>query len=282
MSLDRRFLWLVFGLILLAAVVFPVKLPPLDVAPSVRSFYSAIDTLPENSAIVLSIDFLPSFKPELEPMADAVCRHAFRKNIKIIAFSLYDGATGLAQEILRKNAVLCGKEYGVDYAYLGWQPNDRAMILGLGSGFSGVFPRDFYGTPLAALPLFANIRSLYDIPLVVQIGAGFSDFPVWLGYGTDKTGGKMIIGCNGGAEPALRPYYGTGQIAGLVASTKGAAEYEQLLGIYGGATRCFNASGLVQFILGFLLIAANLVFWRSRGWKLGFGKKSSGDINVLK
>lgn len=265
---DKRLLWLLLALVLAVPLLFRVTLPPLEIAPATRAFYNTINKANPGDIIVLSIDFIPSFNPELAPTADAVCRHAFSRNLRVIGLSLVDGAVGTAQMTLERNARLFGKVYGRDYVYLGWQPNEVFVIQGLSADFAGVFPKDLRGTPLDRLEIFRAARSLYDIPLIVQVGAGFEGVPSWLAYGTDKTGGKLAVACNGGAEMVLRPYYASGQLAGLASSTRGGAEYEQLLGLYGPATRALNAISLAQLFLLFLLIMANFLYWRSKGYPL--------------
>ncbi len=100
--------------------------------------------------------------------------------------------------------------------------------------------------------------------------------PPWLAYGTDKTGGKLVIACNGGAELTLRPYYASGQLAGLVPSVKGGAEYEQLLGYFGPATRALNAISVGQLFMVVLMLAANFLLWRSKGYPLPWGRGKPG------
>lgn len=276
LNIDKRLIWLAFGLVFAVPVLFPVRLTRLEVSDSVTGFYNAVTAVPAGGTIIVSMDFEPSFNTELRPMAEAVCAQAFARGLKVIGLSLVDTAVGTAQQVIEQSARRYGKVYGRDYAYLGWQPNQNFVIQGITAGIPGVFPHDIYGNPLSRLEMFNNISTLNDIPLVVQVGAGFASMPPWLAYGTDKTGGKLVIACNGGAELTLRPYYASGQLAGLVPSVKGGAEYEQLLGYFGPATRALNAISVGQLFMVVLMLAANFLLWRSKGYPLPWRRGKPG------
>src|SRR3989454_11099010 len=72
-------------------------------------------SLPERSVFLLSFDFDPSSKPELEPQAVALLRHAFRKNLRVIGMTHWLTGTGLADDIFSRVAAEMGRERGKDY-----------------------------------------------------------------------------------------------------------------------------------------------------------------------
>ena len=99
LRIDRRIIFLVIGLCTLFPLLFPVGLP-IRISSEVRGVYDYIDGLPEGSVFLLSLDFDPASKPELYPQAIAILRHAFRKNLRVVAMTLWVSGTGLADQIV--------------------------------------------------------------------------------------------------------------------------------------------------------------------------------------
>ena len=100
LQIDRRIIFLVIGLATLLPLLYPIGLP-IKKSPEVVSIYDYIERLPEGSVFLLSMDFDPASKPELEPQATALLRHAFRKNLRVIGVTLLVTGTGLAEQIVQ-------------------------------------------------------------------------------------------------------------------------------------------------------------------------------------
>src|SRR5947208_988685 len=66
-KLDRRWIFLTMGLLVLVPLLFPLALP-LSVSPPARSFAAAIAKVPDGSTVLMSCDYDPGAKPELVPM----------------------------------------------------------------------------------------------------------------------------------------------------------------------------------------------------------------------
>src|SRR5262247_4277578 len=111
LRIDRRIIFLVIGLCTLLPLLYPVGLP-IKTSQEVRGVYDYIESLPEGSVFLLSLDFDPSSKPELYPMSIALLRHAFRKNLKVVGMTLWPAGTGLAETAFAQIAQESGKETG--------------------------------------------------------------------------------------------------------------------------------------------------------------------------
>ena len=103
LKIDRRIIFLVIGLCTLLPLLYPVGLP-IKISPEVRGVYDYIETLPEGSVFLLSLDFDPASKPELHPQAISLLRHAFRKNLRVIAMTLWVSGTGMADQVVTQVA----------------------------------------------------------------------------------------------------------------------------------------------------------------------------------
>ncbi len=102
-NLDRRWIFLVLFLAILAAVLFPFSLP-IKTSSLVSGVHDAIDQLPARAPILVALDFDPGSKPELEPMARATLRQIFRKNLRVISMTHWPTGLIMARDILNETA----------------------------------------------------------------------------------------------------------------------------------------------------------------------------------
>lgn len=255
---DRRILFLLVIAVIMFPIMRPLALPGLKVTDSVRGVYDEIEKLPPGSMIAVSFDFDPASKPEVYPMAMAVCRHAFKKNIRVLALNLWVTGTGLADEILTLTAAEYGKKYGEDYVFLGWQPSPMAVITGVFLDLYKIYPKDQRGNDTKSLPMLKGFKNFQQLGYFVTLGAGSPGLPQWVQYGSDKYKIKMGGGCTAVSEPGYRPYYPV-QITGLIPAMKGAAEYESLIGHPDKAYAGLDAISLGHFLILLLLALCNLI-----------------------
>jgi hypothetical protein len=216
-----------------------------------------MESLPEGATILLSFDFEPGGKPELYPMAIALLRHAFRKNVRVLGMTLWPAGTGLAEAALSHIAQESGKEKGKDYVFFGYAPGDASAVISMGQDFHAAFPTDYYGTKTAELPLLKNIRTLRDIQYVISLSVGFPGLDTWYVYGREKYGFELGGGCTAVSAPRFYPLLDTGQINGLLGGLRGAAEYEILLGREGKAVAGMDAQSTTHFLIIVLIIICN-------------------------
>src|SRR5207237_9436923 len=120
-SIDRRIIFLLIALATLLPLLHPFGLP-IKVSPEVRGVYDYIESLPEGSVFLLSFDFDPAAKPELEPQAIALLRHAFRKQLRVIGMTHALTGTALADSTFSMVAKEMGKHPGTDYVFLVLSP----------------------------------------------------------------------------------------------------------------------------------------------------------------
>lgn len=258
LKIDRRIIFLLTSLAILIPIVFYIQMPGLQVTESTKSVYNALDSLPEGSTLLMSFDFDPSTKPELYPMADVMCRHAFKKNIKVLAMAFTAPGVAIAEDLITKDAVEMHKEYGKDYVFLGYQPNYVSALTEFGNDFYSVYPTDSRGTNLQSLPVMQGIRTIKDIGLVMDYTAA-SYLDAWVAYSSDRYGFKLGAGTTAVNEPSCLPYVQSHQIVGLLGALRGGAEYESLLHYNGLATKGMASVSMGHFLILALIILANLM-----------------------
>ena len=263
LKIDRRIIFLVIGICTLLPLLYPVGLP-IKISSEVRGVYDHIESLPEGSVFLLSIDFDPASKPELYPLSIALLRHAFKKNLRVVTLTLWVSGTGMADQIVTQVAKEMGKEYGKDYVFLGWSPGGQAVIINMGQDLYSAFPSDYSGKPTKGLPVLEGVRSLKDITYLVSLGAGRPGVEEWYVFGKDKYKFEMGGGCTGVMAPGLYPLLRSGQINGLIGGLRGAAEYESLIGQKGKAVAGMDAQSATHVAIIVLVIMCNLFYFSQR------------------
>lgn len=269
--LLRRAVFVAIGLALLLPILFPVQIRGRHVADQVKLIYEKLETIPPGGAILVSFDFDPASKPELTPMARAVLRHAFKRNLRVVTMGLWITGTAMSEDIVKTTAAEYAKVPGRDYCFLGWVPGNTLVIIGMGQDLAKTFPKDFYGQPTTELKVMEGLKALADFQCVFSLSAGNPGLEQWVAFGQEKYGFHLTGGCTAVTAPGLYPFLGTGQIKGLLGGAKGGAEYEKLLqeqrGIdpgAGSATIMMVAISFAHFTLIALIIVGNVLDYRRR------------------
>ncbi len=261
LRLDRRIIFLLIGVFTLLPLLYPVGLA-IRVSPEVKAVYDHIESLPEGSVFMLSMDFDPASKPELYPQAVAILRHAFEKNLRVIGMTLWLPGTGMADQVISQVARDSGKENGKDYVFLGWSPGVGSLIITMGQDLYKAFPTDYYNQPTKDLAVLHDVRNLRDVSYVVSLAAGNPGIETWYVFGKDKYQFELGGGCTGVIAPGLYPLLRSGQINGLIGGLRGAAEYEVLVGHRGRAVAGMDAQSATHFaIIGLVLLCNVFYFW---------------------
>jgi hypothetical protein len=197
-------------------------------------------------------------------------RHAFARDIRVLVLGLWPNGTGLAQQALTQAAQEFNKQNGVDYVFLGYKAGVDAVILGMGENIMAVFPRDFNGQSLDSLPMMAHIRKLADIGFIVSLSAGTPGYSDWLFYAQSRYHAKMGVGSTAVQAADAYPFLQSGQLTGLLAGMKGAAEYEFMVFQHGfskarmTAAPAMDPQSLAHIAIIVLVIIGNIGFFADR------------------
>ncbi|MBN4072307.1 hypothetical protein JYU03_00130 [bacterium AH-315-F03] len=260
---DRRRVFLGLAIVMVISVLGPFK-SEVTISEPVQETYDYIESLDSSSVIMVSFDFESSSFPEMKPLATALLEHLFRKQVKVVALSLFPEGAGLAAGVLQRSADERNLVYGKDYVFLGMKPQAQAAILGLGQSVVETFPDDYYGTPLAELPLMNGVTNLNSFDAVLSIADGDSPSH-WVAYGKIRYGVTVLAAVAASMMTSFDAYYyGSGDLAGLIGGLRGAAEYETLLGYRGMGARSLPALSGAHMYLALIIIIGNLISWRSR------------------
>ncbi len=269
LTVTRRIIYLLVAV----AVVMPyIHELPFDFKPSpwAQKIFKKVESLKPGSPVLFSFDFDPSAMEELYPMGLALLRHCFQNGLHPILMTHWPNGVGISRQTIEKAAKERGKAPGKDYVFLGFRPGGSNLVLNMGESLQGAFDKDFYKQPTEGMPALEGVRSLKDIPLVIDLAAGTA-VEMWIAYGRDRFGFDLGAGCTAVITPDLYPFLNSGQLIGVLGGLRGAADYETLVKRADRATKGMQAQSLTHVLIILLIIGANVRYLslRSRASQKG-------------
>jgi hypothetical protein len=280
-TIDRRIIYVLLTVLVILPFFINVKIPQ-KVMPQTQKLFDFIESIPpRDKAVMISFDYSPQTQPECHPMAKAILKHCFAREIPVIGLSFDPEAPGLAVDALVSvereiNGYATSSEdslrYGTDYVYLGWKSGRIAAQLDMGEAISGVFPRDYYGNLIGSLPLMQVVKNYKNVAIVVILAS--ADYPIdWIRYPQTRYGVKVGAGLTAVMAPQYYPFVQTGQVSGLMSGMKGAAEYEMLVlkhgyaRTLGNAETGMNSQSMIHILIMVFIILGNVGYFFSRRQK---------------
>ncbi len=262
-NLDRRWIYFVIGVVTFIPILVYIEVQ-VNITPEVESVYHKVDSLAPGTVIMVPMEFSPSTMAELEPMARAVLRHCFSRDLKIISTALQIDGVILIEKVLRESASEYGKKYGVDYVFLGYKPYADNVILSMGENFRNSFPRDYYGDNLDDLPMMNGVNNYSNTACIVNINST-SGVDYWINYANGRYGAELALGVTAVIATDYYAFLQSKQIFGLMGGLKGAAEYERLIGRPKDiANRSMTSVSVAHVFIILFIILGNVAYFVNR------------------
>jgi hypothetical protein len=243
---------------------------PVSVSPEVRKVYDFVEGVKAGEYIFVAMDYDPTSLAELNPMAEAILKHAFARNEKVVIVTLAQFGPGMVEEIATRLAKEYNKVRGVDYVFLGYRPYPAITILAMGVDFRVPFPVDYYGTPLDSLPVMRGIKNFYNVKGVIDLTSG-NTADMWLVDGNGRYGFPLAIGITGVMAADYYQYLQSEQLFGIIPGIKGAAEYESLIKMPGTGMEQAAYQVVAHSVIILFIILSNVAYFATRK-----GKAKSG------
>jgi len=212
---------------------------------------------------MLAFDYGPASMPELQPMAAAICRHAFRRDLRVVCVALAPQGFLLADRMLAEVGPAEGARYGTDYVNLGFKPGYTAVVLNMGQSIPGVYSQDVRGTPVSRLPLMREVRNYDDIGLIVDFASSNSP-AVWVAFAHERFHAPVAAGITAVMATEYYPFYQSKQLEGLLNGLKGAAEYEYLIEAPDRGAMGMASQSIAHVVIIIFVILGNVGYFSAR------------------
>lgn len=253
---DRRIV-IFLAFIIFTAFSFYAFEVPLATSTWVQDFYDFVEQYPAGTKALLVMTNGPDMIGDSHPNIVVMLRYMIEKDWKVAAWSASAASNIIAVQVLTTVYGSNFKEsslYGTQFAWLGLLPGGQPMITTqCESGLRAYRSIDAYGTPLDDLPVMDGFDKASDWDVVVGFGcgAGYSVMPISkIQFGVPF----VLVDIQGGASMFASDYL-AGNIQGIMPGIKGAAEFEALTGLSGGAASYISATVAISAyaILGITL-----------------------------
>jgi hypothetical protein len=267
--IDRRIIFLLVA-IAVTLPLFSKAILYIEISPTVKAVYDAVDSLPPGSKVLTSFDYDPASAPELQPMALSFFKHCFSKDLKVIIIGLWPQGpvqANIALEDVFRDPEIKAKnlKYGEDYVNLGYMAGNEVVIQRMGSDIQATFPVDYSGNRTSELPLMKGIKNFDNIDFVYNLSAGYPGTMEWVQFAVDRFHATLGAGNTAVQAPGMYPFVHTGQLLGVLGGMKGGAEYEIIAKRPARAVSYMFSQGVSHAVVVFFVIIGNLAFFATRG-----------------
>jgi len=237
-SLIALLIGLALGLPVLLLAASPDIRPHLW--PGVIQAIKAVDALEPGQVVLVNWAYDPATAGEMDMVAQPVLTHLLAQRSQLILISQLPTGQATARRVVDQAAQDLQDREGIFLPLNG--PQSAVISGGFLPGGTGVLPllgQDAGPTVRRALALDPTDRLLPQalIRLAAQgspalnliVAAQAEDVQAWLEQVQPLDGAPVVAVVSAGADPILRPYFDSGQLAGLVSGFDGAFNYMDLM-----------------------------------------------------
>ncbi len=269
LKLDRRVIFIFIAVALITPFFLDIK-QPMTVSPEVRSLYEEFEKLKPGSKVLISFDYDPPSAPELQPMAVAMLKYCFTRDLKVYIIGLWPQGplqANLAVEAVKDDEYFKDNppQYDLNYVNLGFMSGNEVVIKSIGSDIRRTFPRDNMGNPTHELEMMKGVTNYSNFDLIFNLSAGYPGTVEWVLFAVGRFNAQLVAGNTAVQTPGMYPYLNSGQLLGLAGGLKAAAELEDLTQYYGRGTKFMLSQSFAHLIIILFIIVGNVAYFATKG-----------------
>lgn len=261
-KLDVRILYVILVVVIFVPLARPIGLP-MAIGEPARAGYDFINSIPADSIGVLVVDVAPSSEAENWPQTLAVAKHAMSLGHKLLVITFVAEGPMYEDRLAQQVAPDYGYVYGTDIVIMPYRAGAESAVQAFGEDMRGMYDADYYGTPIAQLPLMDRIEGIADIDYWASFSSGDTGW-YFVRQIEAKFGTPGLAGTVGPGVPGHMVYFASGQLKGMLGGMAGAAEYEYLARVPGKALAAMDAQSIGHSYFILLMIISNLVYFAVR------------------
>ena len=255
--------------LVLLAIIVPAMNPlglPLMVGSMSEAWYDTVDSLPADSVILFDIGYGSGGYPSLGPGNIAAFHQMFEKDLKIVIMAT--SLEGTLMYPLIMDSVLpeqnYGAVYGEDYVFIGYIAGSQTAMAGVLGDLKSLVTNDYQGTAISTFSLMDNVGGADDFALVAYVTTAGETAEGWVYQASSQYNVVVLGGCLSMMTTSIKPYYDSGQIAGIMDGIKGAADLEFLTGHAGDAIVSSDILTFTQSLVLIFIIVGNVSWYMTK------------------
>lgn len=268
-NLSRPVIYIMITVMILIPLLKPIGIP-IPIGGEARKFYNLINSLKPGDVMWLDSHISLSAAVECVPQMVAAANHAYQRGIKIMLLAMSGDGQPFAERTLR-DLLSKGAKYGEDIVYLGFVPGGEPGVASLMADVHKTVPNDYQGKPLSSMPLSGRVKSGKDIAIVVPVTSDATAPDYWTRQVKPYPNINLTMASQASLWPKIQPYLPTGQIKAALNGSRGAAEYELLVGAKGQAVASMDATSVAYLTFVFFLLMGNITHYVKKQIDAGKG-----------
>jgi hypothetical protein len=236
-----------FAVLLILVMIIPFSgiLPipgslPLNAGDPVIAFYNQVEQYPEQSSVLLVMDFESGYTAEMRSALDGLVERLYEKNVNIAMISTLPTGPVLAEEIAQSiwlsyfsaHPEINGTDYQNRVINLGYLPGGSAAMMQFVN-----YPRqsvhysfrDTTPTSVWDSQALAAIQSSNDFAGVIVVTDSQAISRNWIEQSTLRSLNNLLFITSAQTYSMILPYWQTGQVKGLIAGIYQGYSYRTLL-----------------------------------------------------
>ena len=277
---QRVLRWAITGLffiVLSAVIALRSQLLPVSAAlpPDVNAAANAVAAIPDNSSVLVVVDYEPSLAGEMEAVSGPLLNQlVLLHKPQLVFLSTSPNSSALVERLMTNTKIGqpppggLGYNAGEQYFNLGYLPGGSAGVLGFVSGPKQVIPA-------------AKAQSFAEYAAVIVLTDNAESGRVWVeqldvAKQADPTlaSHPLLLITSAQAGPLLQPYVSSHQVTGMINGISEAARYEYKNNVPPGIARTYWDAFGVGIMMAIALIIIGSMWSLISGLRL---RRANGE-----
>ncbi|MBI2331580.1 MAG: hypothetical protein HYU84_05355 [Chloroflexi bacterium] len=198
--------------------------------PSELSYAVAVaQAIPENSPVLVAVDYEPSRAGEMEAAATPLLDNMLLlKHPRLTFIASNESGSLLAERLITGPLAVHSYQSEVTYLNLGYLSGGQMGIRAFAQNPVSAAQLDINVQPAWTLPPLQGVTALNQFALIILITDDADTARSWVEQTEGARGAvPIVVVSSAQAAPMIQPYYNSGQVAGMVSGLYGGAIFEQ-------------------------------------------------------
>jgi hypothetical protein len=262
LQLDRRIIFATVMILMAIPYIRPFALP-LEIAQSTKDSYNTMQSIPDGSTIVYSIDIGVESLAEMQAGLTVATNYFVDRHFKLVFVAFYTDGPVIFGNYVKPILDTRGYVYGKDYVMLGYISGLAVGYQSMATNMRSVVKNDYYGAALDSLEMMKNVNAAKDVKMAFTIDA-YNSVNDYLYYWASPYKVLLVGMPTGTCYMVYYPSYAGKLVQGLIGGARGIAEFELVVNKPGLAIASIGALTIVHLLLAFFMILGNVVYFTQR------------------
>lgn len=202
---------------------------PLGVPSELGYAVAVAQAIPENSPVLVAVDYEPSRAGEMEAAAAPLFDNLLLlKHPRLTFIASNESGAILAERFIAGPLAVHNYQSGVTYLNLGYLSGGQMGIRAFAQNPAVASPMNIYNQSAWDLPPLQGVTALDQFAVIILITDDPDAARSWVEQTQGSRGAApLLVVSSAQAAPMIQPYYDSGQVNGMVSGLYGGAIFER-------------------------------------------------------